>query len=61
MSKVKPSEFGGHEGRSGVAKKPADALSAAEKLRLGYTTGVEDADAPLDRNAWLGNQPEIKQ
>lgn len=53
-----PSEFEGESGESGLPKKPSDALSASEKLRLGYTTGRYDADAPLDRSAWLGDPPE---
>lgn len=56
MSKVKPSEFGGHEGRSGVLAKPIPRLTPSDKLRLGYTTGVEDPDAELDRGAWLGDK-----
>lgn len=61
MSKVKPSEFGGHEGRSGIAMKPASRLTPSEKLRLGYTTGVNDPDSVPDRSAWLGEKPESER
>jgi hypothetical protein len=51
------SEFAGRDATTGLPDKPVDALSASEKLRLGYTTGVEDPNAPLDRSAWLGEMP----
>lgn len=51
------SEFEGKSGKSGLPKlKPKHLLNASEKLRLGYTTGVEDPDAELDRSAWLGTE-----
>lgn len=56
MANTPRSEFGGHEGRSGVIAKPTPRLTPSDKLRLGYTTGVEDPDSPLDRDAWLGNR-----
>lgn len=56
-AKEQPSEFGGTMGPAGVHEKPPDALSAAEKLRLGYLVGKEDPTAEQDRAAWLGNKP----
>ena len=52
-------EYSGASGRSGLPKKPTDALTASEKLRLGYTTGTADADAPLNSRAWTGETLEI--
>lgn len=55
----KISEFNGEDGRSGLPKhKPRSALTASEKLRLGYTVGVEDTDAPPNRRAWTGETLE---
>ena len=51
------SEFGGHDGTTGLPDKDRGVLTASEKLRLGYTTGKEDVNAPLDRSAWLGEKP----
>lgn len=47
------SEFGGKPG----VNKPPIALTASEKLRLGYTKGVYDLDAPDDKAAWHGDKP----
>lgn len=49
------SEFGGESGPTGIHLKPAEALDAAERLRLGYTVGREDPTEAADRAAWLGN------
>lgn len=58
-------EFEGDRGPTGIPKKPTDALSAAEKLRLGYTVGVEDPLLPANKRAWTGEKlemdPEIKK
>lgn len=61
MARGMISEFNGEDGRSGIAKKPVSALTPSEKLRLGYTTGVDDPDAKPDRAAWLGNAPTIEE
>jgi hypothetical protein len=53
------SEFGGASGPAGVHHKPVDALSASEKLRLGYLTGTEDTEAPVNRHAWEGTDPDF--
>lgn len=56
------SEFNGEDGRSGLSKhKPRSALTASEKLRLGYTVGVEDTDAPPNRRAWTGEKLEDEE
>lgn len=52
------SEFNGKDARTGLPLKPRSALTASEKLRLGYTTGTENPDAPLDRRAWTGETLE---
>lgn len=52
------SEFNGEDARTGLPKKPHSALTASEKLRLGYTTGTENPDAPLNRRAWTGETLE---
>jgi len=54
------SEYGGVQYRSRVVNntvqpKPADALSTAERLRLGYLTGVEnDSMSYEDRRQMVG-------
>jgi hypothetical protein len=54
------SEYGGVQYRSRVVNntvqpKPASALTAAEKLRLGYLTGVEDDSMSYeDRRQFCG-------
>lgn len=55
----KQSEFGGRDTASGVLPHPEDQMSAADKLRLGYTTGQEiSADVPLTKRSWEGlNEP----
>lgn len=59
MAKGMVSEFNGEDGRSGLPKhKPVRAMRAGEKLRLIYTTGTLDPDAPLDRRAWNGEAQE---
>ena len=55
--KENESEFGGETGPAGVHLKPPEALSASERLRLGYTVGREDPTEEPDRAAWLGNAP----
>jgi len=55
------SEFNGEDGKSGIAKKPISALSASEKLRLGYTVGIEDPDLPPNRRAWTGEKLEDEE
>lgn len=58
MARGMVSEFNGEDGRSGLPKfKKKSQMSAAEKLRLGYTVGREDPDAPPDRRAWTGETP----
>lgn len=52
------SEFNGKDARTGLPDKPKSALTPSERLRLGYTTGTEDPNAPLDRRAWTGESPE---
>lgn len=52
-------EFEGERGPSGIPRKPTDALTPAEKLRLGYTTGTEDPDAELNNRAWHGQRNEM--
>ncbi len=58
-------EFRGDDAPSGLPRKPKDALTASEKLRLAYTTGTEDPEAPLNNRAWHGQKnemdPEIKK
>lgn len=57
MARGMKSEFNGEDGRSGLPKyKPVKAMSAGEKLRLGYTVGVEDPDLPPNRRAWTGER-----
>lgn len=56
MVKGLVSEFEGEDGPSGLPKfKPKSALSSRDKLRLGYTVGVEDPEAAPNKNAWTGN------
>jgi hypothetical protein len=56
------SEFNGEDGRSGLPKyKPVKMLTAAQKLRLGYTVGVEDPDMPPNRAAWVGDPLESEE
>lgn len=53
------SEFNGEDGLSGLPKfRSQSAMSASDKLRLGYTVGIEDPDAPLNRRAWTGEKLE---
>jgi hypothetical protein len=52
------SEFNGKDAKTGLPDKPRDALTASEKLRLGYTTGTTDPNAPLNRRAWTGESLE---
>ena len=62
MAKGMVSEFNGEDGRSGLPKfRPRGLLSSADKLRLGYTVGVEDPDAPLNRRAWTGEKLEDEE
>lgn len=62
MAKGMISEFNGEDGRSGLPKhKTRQMLTASEKLRLGYTVGVEDTDLPPDRSAWLGERPATEE
>lgn len=56
--KIGPSEFNGEDAKTGLPKKPTTALTASEKLRLGYTTGTINPDADLDRRAWTGETPK---
>jgi hypothetical protein len=56
------SEFGGEPGPHGIDKRKTSVnLSATDKLRLGYTAGVEDPTAPVDpkRHAWNGTTAEF--
>lgn len=56
------SEFNGEDGRSGLPKfRPARALTAKDKLRLGYTVGIEDPDAELNPRAWSGETLEAPE
>lgn len=49
------SEFAGEDGASGLPlNKPVRSLSASEKLRLIYTTGTENPQAPLSGRAFEG-------
>ena len=51
----KESEFGGRDTPSGIRARPTEALTASDKLRLGYLTGQEeDADAPVTKRSWEG-------
>ena len=53
------SEFNGEDGKSGLPKfRKGKALTASNKLRLGYTVGVEDTDASPNRAAWTGEMLE---
>jgi len=53
------SEFNGEDGRSGLPKfKKRRLMTAAQKLRLGYTVGVEDPDLPPNPRAWSGETLE---
>lgn len=62
MAKGMISEFNGEDGRSGLPKfKPRSAMTASEKLRLGYTVGVEDPDLPPNRRAWTGEKLEDEE
>lgn len=62
MAKGMISEFNGEDGRSGLPKyKPRRAMKAGEKLRLGYTVGVEDPDMPPNRRAWTGEKLEDEE
>jgi hypothetical protein len=51
------SEFGGAVGPAGVAPKGREALTASEKLTLGYQTGTEDPEAPVDERWFQGEDP----
>jgi hypothetical protein len=51
------SEFGGAVGPAGVAPKGRAALTAQEKLQLGYLTGTEDPEAPVDERWFQGEDP----
>jgi len=50
-------EFEGAKGPAGVSIKGREALTASEKLRLGYATGTEDPEAPTDVRWFQGNDP----
>jgi hypothetical protein len=56
---TKESEYAGRDTPSGVLATPYEKMSAHERLRLYYTTGTKDPDAPLDdhRN-FLGLWPK---
>jgi hypothetical protein len=50
-------EFEGAFGPAGVAIKGREALTASEKLRLGYATGTEDPEAEVDEHWFQGEDP----
>lgn len=48
-------EYGGRDTASGVKARPTNAITASEKLRLGYLTGqVTDSDAVVTARSWEG-------
>lgn len=52
------SEFGGVQPtKNTVQPKGVETLSAGERLRLGYLTGVEDPESIEDRRQFLGLRP----
>jgi hypothetical protein len=48
-------EFGGKSTPAGIRARPSEALTASDKLRLGYRTGQEvESEAPTSRRSWEG-------
>jgi hypothetical protein len=50
------SEFGFKSGPTGLPDKPINALTASERLRLGYTAEAVDPMAKATRENWLGGK-----
>lgn len=51
------SEYDATRGPAGIEIKGADAMEAADKMRMQRLTGTEDPDAPVDRRVWEGLDP----
>jgi hypothetical protein len=52
---ARETEFGGKDTPAGIRARPSGALTASDKLRLGYRTGQEvDSLAPTSDRSWEG-------